>query len=130
MREPELFHPIEPVVPTEYPEIEKPQELEKADAERRSERRRDFEKDLRKRIAKKLGTDKLDPNTPRPGAPLGMKKRQGGVVPPTAFAGKPAEVKTEDDSAGAPKAPEAIQSGDSLAARARRLKKGKGGPPG
>ena len=42
MREPRLFHPIEPIVKTEVPAPEPPAELPKADVERRLERRDDF----------------------------------------------------------------------------------------
>jgi DEAD/DEAH box helicase domain-containing protein len=56
MREPEVFHPIEPTpgVRTEYPAAEEPGTLSEPDTARRSERRVGFEKSLRKRIAGKL----------------------------------------------------------------------------
>jgi hypothetical protein len=148
-REPKVFHPIEPNVKTEYPDIEKADELPKADVQRRSEIRRSLDRDLRKRIAKKLDEDKINPNKSRYEPPPPGMTGPGGVVKPTAFPGKPAEKEAATGGRGdgakmavepegnplldkegqgevinPPKAP--VQTGDSLAARARRLKKLRG----
>lgn len=137
MREPEVFHPIEPraSISTEYPGAEDPAGLDEADVTVRAARRTGFERDLSKRLAKKMPMDELPAHTERP-PPSGMTRR-GGVLPPDTFAEEPRQTQ---DHAGAqseaegtkpvakaqskpPKpAPEPIQQGDSLAARARRMK--------
>ena len=123
MREPEVFHPIEPRPRTAYPDSEQPDALETPDVTRRAERRRDFHKQLRQRIAKKIRTDQLDPLAGRIGPPAGMKTPHSNK-PPTSFPGRP---ETQDD--GSPdatdksKTDDAIQLGDPLAARARKIKK-------
>ncbi len=136
MREPQVYHPIEPEVPTEYPEREEEETLGEADVARRAERRRRFDRELRRRAAKHVPTDDLSPFAPIQGPPEGMGRR-GGNAPPTAFPGRPARSADgrrdgagpseggpgpEDD--GAPQGSEGtIRHGDSLAARARRLKR-------
>jgi len=111
MREPEVFHPIAPNVPTAYPDPEQPDLLETPDVARRAERRRDFHKQLRRRIAKKITTGRLDPLAGRIGPPEGMKTPHSNK-PPTSFPGRP---ETNDDAT--------IELGDPLAARARKMKK-------
>jgi len=84
MREPQVFHRIEPEVRMGYPEPEKTETLAEADVARRSERRRDFHRELRKRIAKKLPSDRLSPFAGGAKAPPGMKVR-GSSKPPGYF---------------------------------------------
>ena len=121
MREPEVFHPIEPHVETKYPDAEDAAKLEMPDVDRRGERRRDFHKDLRKRLAKKLGLGGLSPHAAAQRPPKGMKR--GGVVKPTSFPGRPEGQSPpgEGDAEGGPKG--TLRLGSSLAARAKRLKK-------
>lgn len=119
-REPQVFHPIEPKVVTGYPDTEQEESLAEADVARRAERRRDFGRELRKRIAKHLPEKGIDPDSPRVGPPPGMKKRAANL-PPTHFAGRPREGSTGEAEAEQPEAP--IRQGDSLASRARRIKK-------
>ncbi len=124
MREPEVFHPIEPQIRTGYPDPEQEDALPRADVDRRAERRRSFRKELRKRIAKRLPEKALDPLAGAKGPPPGMKPRRPNL-PPTAFPGRPADAppaKEADRPAGRP-AERAIRQGDSLAARARRRAK-------
>jgi DEAD/DEAH box helicase domain-containing protein len=116
MREPQVFHPIEPRPKTEYPDAEKAEDLGSADVAARADRRRDFHRELRKRIAKHVPTDQLSPHAGGPPAPPGMKSR-GSNKPPTHFPGRPKVRKEQVDSE------QPIRPGDSLAARARRLKK-------
>ncbi|MDP6438078.1 MAG: DUF1998 domain-containing protein, partial [Candidatus Brocadiia bacterium] len=124
-REPQVFHPIEPRVPTEYPDREADEKLPEADVARRAVRRRDFGRELRKRLAKKIESGQIDPLKGRPAPPKGMKRR-GSNAKPTDFPGRPSEAKEEVPSPVEP--PPAAQprpQGDSLAAKARRLKKRK-----
>jgi DEAD/DEAH box helicase domain-containing protein len=110
MREPKVFHAIEPNVPLGVPAPETPETLRQADVERRVARRSAFDKELRKRMAQK-------------GAP------QPAEEPP------PAETREGDEARDArPTAPDAaeggrpatpIKAGDELAARARRLRNAK-----
>jgi len=129
MREPQVFHPIEPRPQTAYPEGGEPQQLQGADVAARARRRGNFEKELRKRIAKRLGSDQLSPHVGHVKTPEGMDKR--GNKPPTYFPGSPRtrEQRTEsdrDEGGGAtPASTTPIEHGDSLAARARRRKKGR-----
>ena len=119
MREPQVFHPIEPRVATGYPEREREKELDSPDVATRAERRRDFHRALRRRIARHIPTDRHDPMTSRPGPPPGMKT-SGSNLPPTAFPGRPPEGRETADAEGTEPA---VSRDDSLAARARRLKK-------
>jgi ATP-dependent helicase YprA (DUF1998 family) len=126
MREPEVFHPITPLpeVKTEYPEIEKPQEIEKPDVARRSEKRTHFEREMHRRLVKKLGTKINPPVAQRSIRSEGMKTKKG-VVRPKDFPGKPnasADRKEVKETGGG----EALFAGDRLAAEARRRKKEKG----
>lgn len=130
MREPKVFHPIEPKPETEVPNIEADAELETPDVAIRHKRGVAFEKDLHKRLAKKLSDDKLDPFSGKNRAPKSMRQERSGATP-VDFAGHP-EVQrecTDEDSdvrsasARPPQSAPAIQQGDALAAKARRLKK-------
>jgi len=122
MREPQVFHPIEPRPPTGYPDAEEPQALPRADVARRAERRRGFERELRSRIARHVSDGRLKPNARKPKPPVGMKT-PGGSKPPTHFPGRPAVPHEQETPPETPKEHGPIQHGDSLAARARRLKK-------
>jgi DEAD/DEAH box helicase domain-containing protein len=129
-REPQVFHPIRPTpeVRTEYPEREAESQLASPDVARRKEQRSGFDRDLRKRLAKKLGLDGLSPHAARGDsakltgkpdasvAPRGMSQR-GSNLPPTAFPGRP------EEPAKPPAEQQPISLGDSLAARARKLKR-------
>jgi len=128
-REPQLFHPIEPDVATGYPEIERADALGRPDVARRVERRREFHARLRRRLAGKGDGDRIDPLAGRPRPPGGMRTR-GGSKPPTAFPGRPQGPREEDlgdqpRPDGQAEAARPITHGDSLAARARRMKKRK-----
>ena len=126
MREPQVFHPIEPRVGTKYPDAEAARSLPTPDVVRRADKRRDFDRDLRKRLAKKLSSGKLPAQAPGAKPPPGMKQR-GGSKPPTHFPGRPQGPPPEKPGAAPPlpvKATgEPIAQGDSLAARARKIKK-------
>ncbi len=128
MREPQVFHPIEPEtdITTEYPEIEPEEVLETPDVAVRRERRTDFGRELRRRMAKKVPDDRLDAHAPRHGPPEGFGGKH--VKPPTWFRGRPQDDRAEADVPYAepeqpPEEREAIRHGDSLAARARRMKR-------
>ncbi|HUU23797.1 MAG TPA: Zn-binding domain-containing protein, partial [Phycisphaerae bacterium] len=56
MREPQVFHPIEPHVKTAPPRVESTETLDVPDVARRAQRRTDFQKELRRRLAKKIET--------------------------------------------------------------------------
>ena len=88
MREPTVFHSIEPKVPTRYPTVEDQEQLSKADVERRIERRSDFGRALRKRLAKKMDDGKLQPFVGQGNVPTGMTTRQSNLTP-RHFAGRP-----------------------------------------
>jgi hypothetical protein len=105
MREPQVVHPIQPRVEAAPARVERTETLPEPDVARRGDRRRDSSRDLRKRIAQRLEAEPLPPNPPPPGMKTGT-----GALPPTAFPGKPVEP---------------VELGDSLAARARKLKKGR-----
>ena len=153
MREPKVFHPItpEPEVRTRYPDVERPDKLGTPDVERRSTRRRDFDRDLHKRIAKRIKLSGLSPTSNPIPAPPGMHTRRG-VARPTDFAGRPeassnsprpdppptqetepveppapprSEVKPEPAKDTKISAKKPVVLGDSLAARARKLRKPK-----
>ncbi|MBN1916655.1 MAG: DEAD/DEAH box helicase [Verrucomicrobia bacterium] len=121
MREPTVFHPIEPKVPTAFPKPEDETTLSQTDAARRAERRRSFAKELRKRTAKHIPTDKLSPHASA--APLPPRMRLRSAKPPSHFPGGP-EVREEKAAADSTPA-EPIKAGDAIAARARRLKRRK-----
>jgi DEAD/DEAH box helicase domain-containing protein len=102
-REPEVVHPIAPQVPTAHPEIEKVDTLPQPDVARRGDQRRDFHRELRKRIAQRLEAD------PPPSNPVPKAMAPGtGALTPQSFPVPP------------------VKMGDSLAAKARKLKKERG----
>jgi len=133
MREPELFHPIDPKPETKYPEVEPRESLSTPDVAVRAERRRDFTRELRKRLAQKKEVEGLDPLAPPVPSPPGMSKR-GSSLPPGAFTKsgteaamsgakgappvKPSPARTPNPESRTP-----ISSGDSLASRARKMKR-------
>jgi len=86
MREPKVFHPIEPKVETAYPDGEREAELPTADVARRGEQRRDFHRELRKRIAERVETAQLPAK--ENARPPGMKPNTG-INLPGAFPGRP-----------------------------------------
>ena len=88
----------------------------------RSEPARANGRRLRKRIAKKIETDELSAEAPRQGPPAGTRRRHSSRRP-TDFAGRP-DVKGRQVADGAPPKPKKIiDLGDSVASRARKLKK-------
>ena len=118
MREPAVFHPIEPKIKTEYPEIEKEEELKKPDVAKRAESKRSFQKELRKRIAKKVPSDKIPPTKGKPPIPEGMKTSISNL-PPTYFPGRPERTERSEPATSN----EPLRQGDSLAAKAWRIRK-------
>jgi hypothetical protein len=131
MREPQVFHPItpEPEIKTEYPTIEKNEELKKPDVTKRVERRMGFDKKLRNLIAKRIESNELSPDAQRAAPPKGMKTR-GGVVRPVDFPGRPetSELSLKDEPASMEEKEThetVVVLGDALAARARKMYKGK-----
>jgi len=126
MREPQVFHHITPKaeVKTKYPKIETEEELDKPDVTKRAENRSNFRKELNKLIAKRIKLDKLPPNSSAPGPPEDMKTRSSNLRP-TDFPGRPEtdEPQTEEKEEISQKP---VILGDSLAAKARKLKKKSG----
>ncbi len=122
MREPQVLHPIEPKVDTAYPEPVKPAELEDADVARRAGERRRFQKELHRRLAKRIDTGQLSPTAGKPQPPPGMTVPGSGRKP-TDFAGSPARRQEKAARHDPPKAKKIIGLTDSLADRARKLKK-------
>jgi DEAD/DEAH box helicase domain-containing protein len=125
MREPEVFHPIRPHVETRFPDVEQGAALETADAARRQERRQSFHKDLRKRLAKKLPAGGLPPGARPAGPPEGMKR--SGTLTPRSFSAAPDEPAREGPPQHQPE--QAIEAGDPIAAKAKRLKRGREDQP-
>jgi len=134
MREPQIFHPISPRPQTQYPAVEDPETLDEPDVAVRQRRRRSLDKELRKRIAKSVPSDELPPDVGRVEAPEGMSKQTN--KPPTHFPGRPRKKREKvgsdrdaTDPGTQPNEEEggaAIEQGESLAAKARRLKKKRG----
>jgi hypothetical protein len=131
MREPQVFHPIEPRVETGYPDAEPGRGLTTPDVARRATRRRGFDREMHKRLAKHIETDELSPHAPHVPMPKGMTHRRSNL-PPTHFRGRPTPEQAAGEARGepeevAPKAPPGpstpMRLGDKLAAKARRLKK-------
>ncbi len=137
-REPEVFHAIKPDIETGYPEIEKADQLDTPDVAARAGRRTDHEKDLRKRLAKKIGLAGLDPFGAPAQQPMPehLHKEGSGNLSPRHFSGKPDKAHSTapapdagqaDDEAAAKKKADVeantIKLGDSLASRAKRLKR-------
>ncbi|HEX2948865.1 MAG TPA: DEAD/DEAH box helicase [Armatimonadota bacterium] len=108
MREPQVHHPIKQQVPTQYPTIEAADTLAKPDVARRVERRRDFDKTLRKRLAERMLTADIETRKPVEQTPAPEK----AMPMPTT----PAPPQT-------PPTQRAVTLGDSLAMKARRMKK-------
>jgi ATP-dependent helicase YprA (DUF1998 family) len=140
MREPELFHPIEPRVEPGYPEREADEALGQADVARRAGRRRTSQRELRRRLAKKIRDHRLDPMVGRPDPPPGTKTGAGRT--PLSFPGRPARDRVQAQQVSdvgphlreeqptekpaeqeAGPSSESLRMGDSLAARARRRRK-------
>ena len=71
MREPEVFHPIEPAVATQYPEAESAEDLDTPDVAQRAERRRSFTRELRQRLAKRIDDGKTVSDTDCRNGPKG-----------------------------------------------------------
>ena len=122
VREPQVFHAIEPAAPTEYPEPEAEAALDTPDVARRAERRRDFDRDQRRRLATKIRTSRLDPIAGAPSPPPGMRTSRGNA-PPTRFCGRPSADAAERPPEPRQPEPTPRPQGNALAARARRLKK-------
>jgi DEAD/DEAH box helicase domain-containing protein len=127
MREPQVLHPIEPQVETKYPQAEDRATLDTPDVDRRLERRTDFHRGLRKRLAKKIEQRGGEP--PKAAEPTARKKRtlenrlaerRGACSAGVLLA---AASDTPAPQAEARATHETIQLGNSLAARARKLKK-------
>jgi hypothetical protein len=121
MREPRLFHPIEPKIATGYPAPEDSQALEAPDVAVRNARRTSTARELRKRLTQRIHDGKLAAEVGRPAPPEGMIT-PGGNARPTAFPGVPATPAQTVPDDPRPQTP-AIALGDSLAARAMRLKR-------
>jgi DEAD/DEAH box helicase domain-containing protein len=130
-REPKVFHPIEPVIGTEVPQPEPEASLETPDVVQRGGRRRQFEKELRRRLAKRIEDNRLDPLAAGAPTPSGMNASQSRK--PTSFPGRPEvsekivpepDRQTKPETADqAPAEEPTIPLGDALARRARRRKK-------
>ncbi len=133
MREPKVFHPIEPIAPQGYRASEQPEDLKTPDVTTRRQRRGQFDKSMRKRLAQKLESRQLDALTSKSSKMKDYK--HGKQKPPTHFSGMP---QTQDESVSAdqqqnahtPKTPDSSADsqtprklGDSLAARAMKRKK-------
>ena len=124
-REPPITHPIEPHVETQFPDAEKSEALATPDVARRTEHRRDFARELRKRIAAKQ--EQVFTKPPEAIVPPGMGPR-GGVNKPTDFAPLPWERRRPAPAPESkPSDEKPVPMGDSLAARAKKLKKMKDG---
>lgn len=130
MREPQVFHAIEPRVRAGYPEAQPAGELAGADVAQRAEKRRGFHRELCRRLALRIESDGLPPEAPTKPAPPGMIKK-GTNKPPTHFPGRPpaagsprstGQAEPEPHPAAGAEKP-VVRAGDSLAARARRLKR-------
>ena len=133
MREPQVFHPIHPNVPTGYPAADAEAELARPDVAARHDRRRAFDANLRRRLAKKIRTHHLSPHAGKP-RPLASMKAPGGVRKPTDFSGVPPGGPNEHDGdvsadrrperkQAPPAGNEPIQLGDDIARLARRRRK-------
>ncbi len=81
-REPERFHPItaEPNVKTEYPEVEKEADLDKADVTQRTDRRNKINRALHRRISKEMPLGRLPPVSSKE-KPDGIRRRGGNATP-------------------------------------------------
>ena len=115
---------IEPQPPHTYPDASAPQELDAADAGKRRVRRESFHRELRKRIAKRVPSKKLPAFTPRHRPPEGMAPHGSGL-PPTHFPGAPSRAPASHPETPSSTPPQTtpVETGDKLAARARRIRK-------
>jgi DEAD/DEAH box helicase domain-containing protein len=119
MREPRLFHPIEPKVPTRYPDGEDERSLPQPDVTRRAERRAQLSKELRKRLAGHVLTNALDPLVEK--RPMPPHMMRGPAKPPSHFPGVPPVTREQVPSDRGVAEP--VFAGDALAAKARRMRK-------
>jgi DEAD/DEAH box helicase domain-containing protein len=127
LRQPQVFHPIEPRAPEGA--AEPADNVETPDAAARRTTQKEFGKQFRKRLAKKMRTTQLDAMEPK--GPHMTDKVTGPSMPPTAFPGKPDQPERtvtdaqqqEAHSQDQPEPVEHIKLGDSLASRARKLRK-------
>lgn len=128
MREARVFHPIQPQVPTSYPKPEGPQTLDAPDVARRVEQRKEPDEEVRKRLAKRLGRGDVSPPQNASVAPKGMRGK--GSLTPRPFSSPPALQPEKTEGQAGQETPGAKRPADSVAARARKLKRerGKGGP--
>jgi DEAD/DEAH box helicase domain-containing protein len=132
-REPRVLHDIEPVVPTACPAAEKPSGLEQADPAVRAARRRAFDRELHKRIAQKIEIGKIPALAPPAKLPKGMRLRnvnQPGKFSPGHEAIVPDAKGSSSDMAADQTGVRKVIAGDSLAAKARRMKNKSKGAPG
>ncbi|MDP6546159.1 MAG: DEAD/DEAH box helicase [Phycisphaerae bacterium] len=129
MREPQVFHPIDPHASEGYPQPKTGTALDTPDPSARRTTRKEFGRQFRRRLAKKIRSTQLDAMEPK--APHMTDKITGPSMPPTAFGGKPAEQEKsvtdaeqqEAHSQDQPQPVEHIKLGDSLASRARKRRK-------
>ena len=123
MREPRMFHPIEPAPKTEFPAAKTPGQLEGPDVAARKTRRKSFSRELRKRLAKKIETAELDSNMPKVSPPQQVSHPHN---PPGRYPGKPEVVAEQAEEIMSPEdSPKPIPLGNTLAARARKRRKEK-----
>jgi DEAD/DEAH box helicase domain-containing protein len=127
LRQPQVFHQIDPMAPQGLPEPAG--EIDTSDAAARRTTQKEFGRRLRQRLAKKMRTTQLDAMEPKS---RHMKENiTGPSMPPTAFPGKPSRpTKTVTDTEQTdahhqplPEPVDPIKLGDSLAARAKKLGK-------
>lgn len=115
MCEPQTTHPIEPRPVTAYPAAESEETLQTPDVARRIIKRRDFARELRKRIAERNNTEFAGEGSAESRRPPAMNPH-GGIAKPTDFPGRPPVCRETEP-------PQPQKLGDSLAVRARKLKK-------
>jgi len=126
-RQPQVFHQIDPI-PAQG--LAAPAgEIDTPDPAARRTTQKELGRQFRRRLAKKMRTTQLDAMEPKS---RHMKEKvTGPSMPPTAFAGKPSRPQADVTDAEQNKAHhqdlpdpvEHIKLGDSLAARARKLRK-------
>ncbi len=141
MREPTLFHPIDPHVSIGTPAPEPEESLAQPDSAIRAQLRAAFNKALRSRIAQGLPPDGLLPDAPRAAPPPNMHA-PGSSNRPSTFSPPPDRGPDSAPASAIPdvarpaptesdlpskewnqEAPPSLLAGDSLAARARRVQK-------
>ena len=129
LRDPQLFHPIDPQAPEGVPEPNNEETLDTPDTTVRRATQKEFGRQFRKRLAKKMRTTQLDAMEPK--SKHMTEKVTGPNMPPTAFPGKPSRPQKNVSDAeqhdahhqAQPEPVDHIKLGDSLAARARKLGK-------